>query len=51
MIVPISRSAEMEGLTDPERRFARIKADLAIIKGMLGCNIVALLLLLFIVYR
>ena len=51
MIVPFSRSAEMEGLTDSERRFARIKADLAIIKCMLGCNIVALLLLLFMVNR
>jgi hypothetical protein len=51
LIVPISRSAEVEGLTDSERRFARIKADLAIIKCMLGCNIVALFLLLFMVNR
>lgn len=36
----------MEGLTVSQRRFARIKADLAIIKWMLGFNIVALLLLL-----
>ena len=48
MIVAISRSvgsSEMEGPTDSQRRFARIKADLTIIKWMLGCNIVALLLL------
>jgi hypothetical protein len=44
--VPISRSAETEGLTDSERRFARIKADLAIIKWMLGLNIMGLLLLM-----
>jgi hypothetical protein len=36
----------MEGLTDSQRRFARIKADLAIIKCMLGLTIVALFLLL-----
>ena len=39
----------MEGLTDAQRRFARIKADLAFIKWMLGFNIVALLLLLLMV--
>jgi hypothetical protein len=44
--VPFSRSAEAEGLTDSERRFARIKADLAIIKWMLGLNIMPLLLLM-----
>jgi hypothetical protein len=47
--VAISRPAvvsEMEALTDSQRRFARIKADLAIIKWMLGFTIVALFLLL-----
>jgi hypothetical protein len=47
----ISRPAvlsEMEGLTDSQRRFASIKADLAIIKWMLGFNIVALLSILII---
>jgi hypothetical protein len=38
----------MEELTDSQRRFARIKADLAFIKWMLGFNIVALLLLLLV---
>jgi hypothetical protein len=37
---------EMEGLPDSQRRFARIKADLAIIKWMLGFTTVALFLLL-----
>jgi hypothetical protein len=36
----------MQKLSDSERRFARIKADLAIVKWMLGFNIAALLLLL-----
>jgi hypothetical protein len=40
--------SEMEGLTESQRRFERIKADLAIIKWMLGFNIAALLLFLLI---
>jgi len=50
--VAVSRSAvlsEMEGLTESQRRFERIKADLAVIKWMLGFNIVAILLLLIMV--
>jgi len=39
----------MEELTDSQRWFASIKGDLAIIKWMLGFNIVALLLLLLMV--
>jgi len=39
----------MEGLTESQRRFERIKADLAVIKWMLGFNIVAILLLLIMV--
>ena len=49
MIVAISGPDEMGGLTGPQRRFPRIKANPAIIKWMLGFNIVALLVLLLMV--
>jgi hypothetical protein len=39
----------MEAPTDPQRRFERIKTDLAIIKWMLACNVLAVFALLHLV--
>ena len=41
----------MKELTDSQRRFAKIKADLAIIKWMLSFNLAALLILMIMTNR